>query len=532
MDAIYVDDKAAQIHIVQGKFHRALMKDGEKRNDVMGIAELGLKLWASPGQLAPFFQKLEPSARSKFEGACALAKRKHYAGRLHYVTTGKCTQTILEEAKSRCRDADGDLEIEVVDGCQLVNIFRDYMVAAAPAVPSLVLPMVADGGTSITEGVIHRVDLDTGVESWVFSMPTPSVGEMFRSAGVRLFARNIRGYQGETNPINTSMGQTITSEPENFWYFNNGITIVCDRAKREVEGRRDVLRVVRPQVINGQQTTRTLATHSSRKASVLTRVIQIPRSNGDETRYDDVVSKIVRATNWQTPIRPSDLVSNDYLQVYLEREFRKRGYQYIRKRMSKGEARALYGGTAYWQVKKEELAQALAGCDLDPSVVRGGKEGLFDSRYYRTLFAPQDVLHYLSRYWLMVRVQSRAWGKPSRAYAKWLVLNRAWDSLSPTLVPDHGTLRWVHACEYSGNDQVLGHLDRGIDGLFKAALAYFRASRGHGEEAKDISTFFQRANLPAQFEKWWTMHGASRRGFVIAQFKEFSKALGTVDLRG
>ena len=58
---------------------------------------------------------------------------------------------------------------------------------------------------------------------------------------------------------NRGMEATLQKEPEYFWYYNNGITIVCDEAKQESSRGRQILRVTNPQVINGQQTTRTLA---------------------------------------------------------------------------------------------------------------------------------------------------------------------------------------------------------------------------------------------------------------------------------
>ena len=64
------------------------------------------------------------------------------------------------------------------------------------------------------------------------------------------------------------MADTVKKEPERFWYYNNGVIVVCDNAKREIQGGRDVLRVDRPQVINGQQTTLTLEQTSSARASV------------------------------------------------------------------------------------------------------------------------------------------------------------------------------------------------------------------------------------------------------------------------
>lgn len=530
IDALLIDDRARQVHVIQGKFHSRLGTNDEKRNDVIGLVDIGLLLWADAKDVAGFLNKLEPVARTRFEAATRLVKRSHYEVKLHFVTTGRCSRAIANEAIDRCNQAPGRLEVEIVDGPRVMSVFKDYMEGVAPAVPSLTLPIANDGSGVRSEGVVHRFDPETEVESWVFSLPTVDAGEMYQTASIRLFARNIRGYQGESNAINSSMARTIKSEPQNFWYFNNGITIVCDHAKREVQGGRDVIRIDRPQVINGQQTTRTLSAHSSKRASVLTRVIRIPRSADDEDRYDDLVSQIVRATNWQTPIKPSDLVSNDYIQVFIERELRKRGYQYIRKRMAKGEARAQFGGDAYWQIKKDEMAQAVAGCELDPSIVRSGKEGLFDSRYYRTVFGTRDIPFYLSRYWLMVRVKQAARGRPSRAYAMWLVLRHTWALLEPTIGRGEGAARWIHSCEFNGYDSQATQIDRGIDSVFKGALAFYRRNKGRGEEAKDPSTFFQRVNLPGQFGVFWRRHGGAHRAAASRSFRNFARLLREVDL--
>src|SRR5574337_1259216 len=136
------------------------------------------------------------------------------------------------------------------------------------------------------------------------------------------------------------MSRTIAKEPHNFWYYNNGITIVCNDAKRESKEGQDILKVEGAQVINGQQTTRTLQSNDSSKTNVLVKIIKIPRPQDDDSNYNRLVNTIVRATNWQNAISPSDLVSNDYIQVYLERELRKRGYQYIRKKMSKSDRKS------------------------------------------------------------------------------------------------------------------------------------------------------------------------------------------------
>lgn len=90
----------------------------------------------------------------------------------------------------------------------------------------------------------------------------------------------------------------------------------------------------------------------------------------------------MKSTNWQNHIVPSDLIANDRRQIEIARQLRNLGYWYVRKRQTKGEARREAGGKQYHFIDKTELAQAVAGCDLDPAVVRKGKEKLFEEHMY------------------------------------------------------------------------------------------------------------------------------------------------------
>ena len=118
--------------------------------------------------------------------------------------------------------------------------------------------------------------------------------------------------------------------------LNLGGTIICDRAEKRSRSGVDFLRVSNPQVINGQQTSRMLALDKEKAeaASVLVKVMQVPREpgagGGDE--FDTLVSRIVANTNWQNAINYADLVSNDRVQIEIERALRKVGYAYLRKR--------------------------------------------------------------------------------------------------------------------------------------------------------------------------------------------------------
>lgn len=531
IDAILMDQRAKLVHVVQGKFRSSLGQHAEKRNDVLALADLSNIPWQPKEFLEAFSSKLDPLVHTKLQELVHAVRRNRYGLCLYYVTTGRCSVGLRNEANERARQAEGPVELCVVDSDQVKTIFDDYLKGVAPAVPSLLLPIASEGAVR-TEGIIHRFDSEKKIESWVFSMSAKDVGEMSRRVGIRLFARNVRGFLGQSNPINDAMADTVRNEPVNFWYYNNGVTIVCDNAKRETQGGQDVLRVDRPQVINGQQTTRTLERTSSGRASVLVRVIRIPRNHGDEDEYDDLVSAIVRATNWQNAILPSDLISNDHIQVYLERELRKRGYQYLRKRQTKSEARRALGNVAVTQIKKDELAQAVAACEFDPALVRKGKEGLFDERYYRSIFGSRSISFYLSRFWLMRQVRCVAHGFPERAYAKWLVLHFTWKLLSQDISSGVGERRFRYIFEHGDNAAYSagGPLYDAIEGTFRAALRLYRLERGSGEEARDVSTFFQLSKLDQRFARFWNTRKNPHREKVERSVRRFRLALNAIDL--
>jgi hypothetical protein len=526
IDAIYIDEKNKQCNIIQGKFH-TYEGVGEKRNDILTFADLAFKPWESKSLIESFYSKLDPLALDKFKELVNCVKNRKYSLNLYYVTTGTCTDTIVNEAKLKVRQAEGTPEIFILAYKQILRLLKDYLDDITPHIQPLKLRVVSEG-TIQHEGSIHRFDPITKIESWVVSACGIDVSEMFSKVGRRLFAKNIRGWLGDTD-INESITETIKKEPDNFWYYNNGITIVCEDAKKEQQGGEDVIVIDGAQIINGQQTTRSLNSNEkgSKNTNVLVKIIKIPRDEAD-IDYDKLINSIVRATNWQNYIRPSDLVSNDYIQVFLQKELRKAGYQYIRKNMSKTEARAFFG-QGYFQIDKKEMAQAVAACLFDPVIVRKGKEGLFEDPYYKSIFGSKNISFYLSKWRLMREVQYAARGYPERAYAKWLVLNFIWDQIGSDINSGYSERRFRYACEH-GTYKVLSHLNRVLTYTFRAALNFYRLKRGEGEKAKDPSTFFQRNKLDVAFKIYWRSNKNPYKSKVKDYIKKFRADLAEIEI--
>ncbi len=521
IDAVHIDERARRVFIVQGKYRQKMGHAGEKRSDVLAFGDLARSL-ADDETYRAYRKGLGAATVGKADEARKRIRLHGYRLQLYFVTTGKCSSQLAKEVESSVRRASATADIDVIDGRRVLRLLSDYLDGVAPPVPLLEIEIESGQGVSLS-GVLQRFDQRTRIESWVVPVAVEQIARMYDTAGIRLFARNVRGFLGGTQ-INQNMKETLDTEPECFWYYNNGVTIVCDSAEQVSRGGNKVLRLVNPQVINGQQTTRTLHECATRdaRATVLVRVISVPRETAHEgERFESLVSKIVAATNWQNAIRASDLMANDRRQIEIERNLRKLDYQYLRKRQSKGEARRNAGVKHRFIITKEELAQVVAACDLDPLVVREGKEQLFEERFYEHVFPKSDPDYYLPRYWLAKHVSKAAKGYPERAYAKWLVLHFMWRRVGPQLTKR--TQREVFRTQSEAG--VSRELLRSVEAAFKGAVAYYRANRGSGATQVDPSVFFKRSEHHTEMEKFWRTARNKHRGAFNRAFAAFTKKM-------
>ena len=142
-----------------------------------------------------------------------------------------------------------------------------------------------------------------------------------------IFESNVRDYQGSVI-VNTGIRKTLKNpQSENFWYLNNGVTIITPKAV--LAGKQ--LTIEDPQIVNGLQTSHEIYQHFSQlndhkgdERAVLVRVI----CEEDEEARD----RIIRATNSQTSIPPASLRSSDEIHRNIEDFLKANGYYYDRKK--------------------------------------------------------------------------------------------------------------------------------------------------------------------------------------------------------
>src|SRR5262245_20124360 len=422
VDAIYIDHAARQVDIIQGKYRTKGIGKPEARQDVMQLATYGRLMSEEDDNLAALAEGADVSVAEKLKEARRLIRRKEYNLNLYFLTTGTISRAIMRDAEDLA-GRNKQINFVPVHGKQIQKIIADYISDGAPGIPSVELNIEGD--------ILGRHDDRNDIDSYVFTMKGKDIGDLVRKSRRRLFARNIRGFLGRASDVNRSIEETLKDEPQNFWYFNNGVTIICDDAKESGTAGRKRLQIRNPQIINGQQTSNMLSFFGHTDSELLVKVISIPREKPqDFDNFNDLVSEIVAATNWQSKILPSDLKSNDPEQIRIERELRKQSVLYVRKRMAKGEARAAAAIKPRYVIRKDELAQAVAAVELDPVHVRAGKETLFEADIYSKVFpSGRDISEYLAAYYLNVVCKYEAQGDYVKACGRWLAANFLWQRL-------------------------------------------------------------------------------------------------------
>jgi hypothetical protein len=146
----------------------------------------------------------------------------------------------------------------------------------------------------------------------VAEIPLIELHRIFVEYRSGLFNENVRLHAGTTAPANAAMRSTLaSSEATDFVYYNNGICILCDKIKELAKQPDGVtsLQLIKPQVINGAQTTYTIGQCDEdrlQNASLITRIMSPGKAKHDEFRL-----KVIRFNNTQTPVKTRDFRAND-----------------------------------------------------------------------------------------------------------------------------------------------------------------------------------------------------------------------------
>ena len=229
---------------------------------------------------------------------------------------------------------------------------------------------------SVNKGTILNINtddykLENVLDAKYVFTPVSSIFRLYRDSiekNYPIFDMNIREYLGNKG-VNKKIYETLL-DPEdrkNFFYYNNGITMICDKmssVKTHSFGNNinAVFNVKNPQIVNGCQTVNSIyealknvdpreLEQNYKDTFVMLKILQINREN----EYEEILYKnIVTYNNSQNSIDEKTFVANNSTFNRLKTEFESKGFLLLIKQSDKNSYSTQYKNTTKLKEKSHE----------------------------------------------------------------------------------------------------------------------------------------------------------------------------------
>ncbi len=395
IDAIVVDDIEHHVVVIQSKYEREGGASTIRDKDIRDFATVK-DYFRSQKAFSAATARANASARQWLDKAYHCVKSNGYDLQLVFISTHKGSDLlddlIVETLGFKPH------EFVLYDYQRTMQLQKDRERSFTPPLGNYFLPYESLDG----EMVRTRSN-----NAWVMSVSTDSVRAMVNDlTPEKLFRKNVRNFLGK-NIFNNRIAETLRSEPSNFWYYNNGITVLCDEGNLDKEHKG--IRMRNPQVINGCQTAMSIKKFpGDLSGDVLVRVIQ-------GTDYE-FINAITLYQNSSNPVKNRDFKSNDPVQVRLKHELRRRGWFYYIKRGESYREESEKNRSAELTYTQGELSnEAVAKCLVairDPGLALSkGSETFFGEKYNDIFTTDISSFHCLAPVLLYWTIKSTYNGK-------------------------------------------------------------------------------------------------------------------------
>lgn len=251
-----------------------------------------------------------------------------------------------------------------------------------------------NAGPYVEEGVIH-VDANNRLiyeDSLVVNLRASSLQQLYRNYKNKgLFEQNLR-YHVRGDNVDEAISKSAKNDKDNFWYFNNGISIVCEdysfRSENEIE-------LKKFSIINGCQTTSVLGKLNSFGEDddflVLCKIVRVSFECDPGLGF---VSSLAAAANQQKPIKDSDLIANKPNQRALTHFLADSGIFYEVKRGQKipQKLQNIVKNEKWAKTKSTELGTLiLSAIGQKPGSARTSKDNVFNKKNQPLIFGVDNA---------------------------------------------------------------------------------------------------------------------------------------------
>ncbi len=176
--------------------------------------------------------------------------------------------------------------------------------------------------------------IDSPYMAYYGTISAAAIGGWYCEYGNRLFEKNIRFYKGNSE-VNDGIKRVLLQEPEKFFYYNNGIKLLCKKihrkAKESTTNVTGLFMLEGVSIVNGAQTAGSIGTafmenqEQVAKANVMIQIIDLSQASGETTTL------ITKLSNTQNRIENRDFASLDPIQEKIRQELSFSHFEYLYK---------------------------------------------------------------------------------------------------------------------------------------------------------------------------------------------------------
>ncbi len=160
------------------------------------------------------------------------------------------------------------------------------------------------------------------VDAYLAIIPGKTLAKIYKQYQQVLLEKNVRTFLQFKGKVNKEIRKTLREKPDMFFSFNNGISTTASQIElREEDGMQYITRLFDWQIVNGGQTTASIAASITDREVDLSKVyvpmkISVIR---DKDHEEEIIKAISTSANSQTAIRNSDFSANEPYLVDLEK---------------------------------------------------------------------------------------------------------------------------------------------------------------------------------------------------------------------
>lgn len=313
LDAVYYSENHNCLVLAQSKW----IKDGRSEPDSGEVGKFckGVKDLVN-GEYDRFNARLQ-QRRESIENALSTFNCQII---LVFIHTGKA-----ELASHAARQVD-DLLAELNDASEIATFHK----LGQERVYAMMAEGASGGAINLEFGLSCWGKVEAPYSAFYGMVSGTEVAGWWKQFGELLFVKNLRSTLGHTE-VNRQILSTVEDRPDDFWYFNNGITITAKSVEKTAAGagNRDMgsFKAIGAHVVNGAQTVSSVGRFAGELAK-LDKVKISLRVISTQDASPDYEALITRSNNTQNRIEARDFVSQDKEQQRLRLELQMEGIDY------------------------------------------------------------------------------------------------------------------------------------------------------------------------------------------------------------